>query len=69
MIDRVWWIWQLQDLKTRLKAVSGVVADKPGKQGSLTDQVDLGVNAPSVEIGELLDTLGGNGGKFCYIYY
>ncbi|KAM5344156.1 hypothetical protein ACJ41O_012693 [Fusarium nematophilum] len=65
MIDRVWWLWQLQDLETRLGAVTGKVVGQPGKVGSASDKVSLGVNAPSIEIGQLLDTMGG---ELCYIY-
>jgi tyrosinase len=68
MIDRVWWIWQLQDLQTRLRAVAGSVTGQPGKQGSLTDQIQLGVNAGAVTIGDVMSTLGGMDGELCYIY-
>ena len=67
MVDRVWWIWQMQDLATRLTAVAGSVAGT-NRQGSSSDSVALGVNAGSVTIGELLNTMGGLGGEFCYIY-
>lgn len=69
MIDRVWWIWQLQDLKTRLTAVTGPTSMMGGgRTGTINDDVDLGWTAPKVKLGDLLNTLGGNGGKFCYIY-
>ncbi|EOO04223.1 putative tyrosinase central domain-containing protein [Phaeoacremonium minimum UCRPA7] len=67
MVDRVWWIWQMQDLATRLTAVAGSVAGS-SRQGSASDTVALGVNAGSVTISELLNTLGGLDGEFCYIY-
>ena len=67
MIDRTWWIWQLQDLGTRLTAVAGGTSMMgfSSKQGTIKDPVDLNVNAPAVTIGDLLDTLNG---PFCYIY-
>lgn len=36
--------------------------------GTVNDDVDLGWTAPKVKLGDLLNTMGGNGGKFCYIY-
>lgn len=68
MIDRVWWIWQLQDLDTRLTAVAGRVGGGSTRQGSLQDDVSLGFAAGSTVLGELMDTMGGKGGDFCYIY-
>ncbi len=71
MIDRVWWIWQLQDLAVRQHVVSGTITmnnDPPSRNGTLADPTDLGANGPPVPLGDLLTTLGGNGGKFCYIY-
>ena len=71
MIDRVWWLWQLQDLKTRLSAIAGTITkgDKPpSRNGTLDDPTDLGVNAPPLRLGDLLSTMGGAKGQFCYIY-
>jgi tyrosinase len=68
MIDRVWWIWQMQDLPSRLTQVAGPVAGSRSRQGKGTDLVDLGVNAPAVAINDLLDTMGGLDGQMCYIY-
>lgn len=68
MIDRVWWIWQLQDLDTRLSAVAGRVGGGSNRQGSLKDTVSLGYAGGSAILGDLLNTMGGNGGEFCYIY-
>lgn len=70
MVDRVWWIWQLQDLDTRLSAVAG--RNGPfgagGSLGALSDDVNLGLMGEGVSLGSLLDTMGGKGGEFCYIY-
>ncbi|CZT48785.1 related to monophenol monooxygenase (tyrosinase) [Rhynchosporium secalis] len=71
MIDRVWWIWQTQNLAVRLKAVSGTITffnDPPSRNATLNDNVDLGLLAPPVKLGSLLDTMGGLNGAFCYIY-
>lgn len=71
MIDRVWWIWQTQNLAARLKAVSGTITlfnDPPSRNATLKDDVDLGIVAPAVKLGSLLDTMGGLGGEFCYVY-
>jgi tyrosinase len=71
MIDRVWWIWQTQDLKSRLTAVSGTLTlgnVPPSRNATLDDDVDLGYIAPAVKLGSLLDTMGGLDGEFCYIY-
>ncbi|KAK3306517.1 uncharacterized protein B0T15DRAFT_527438 [Chaetomium strumarium] len=67
MIDRVWWIWQMQDPSSRLTQVAGSVAGSR-RQGKGTDLVDLGINAPAVAINDLLDTMGGLDGQMCYIY-
>lgn len=70
MVDRVWWIWQLQDLETRLGAVAGSKGPfgRGGGLGSLLDDVNLGLVGGGVSLGSLLDTMGGMGGEFCYIY-
>ncbi|KAH7348468.1 hypothetical protein BKA65DRAFT_261082 [Rhexocercosporidium sp. MPI-PUGE-AT-0058] len=71
MIDRVWWIWQTQNLPARLKAVSGTITfanEPPSRNATLNDDVDLGLIAPPVKLGSLLNTMGGLGGEFCYIY-
>ncbi|KAK7961691.1 tyrosinase central domain-containing protein [Apiospora aurea] len=67
MIDRVWWLWQVQDLQSRLSTVAGNDL-KTNRAGSLKDTVNLGILNGDVELGALLNTLGGNGGEFCYIY-
>ena len=68
MIDRVWWIWQLQDLDSRLTSVGGRVGGGSNRQGSLQDNVNLGLQGGDVALGELLNTMGGKSGDFCYIY-
>ncbi|KAF4479152.1 Tyrosinase-like protein orsC [Colletotrichum fructicola Nara gc5] len=67
MIDRTWWIWQLQDPDSRLTAVSGTtnIKDPTAPNGTLTDDIDLSVNAAKMKLGDLLDTMNG---PFCYVY-
>ncbi|KAK0736745.1 hypothetical protein B0T21DRAFT_441541 [Apiosordaria backusii] len=71
MIDRVWWIWQIQDLEKRLTEVSMTRTMgnfPPSANGTLDDLSGLGVLAGDVKVRELMSTLGGLMGKFCYIY-
>lgn len=71
MIDRVWWIWQLQDLEVRQNVISGTITlnnNPPSRNGTLDDPTDLGINGEAVRLGDLLTTMGGKGGDFCYIY-
>ncbi|KAK5659064.1 hypothetical protein OQA88_1152 [Cercophora sp. LCS_1] len=70
-IDRVWWIWQVQDLVKRLGEVSLTKTMNnmpPSANGTLDDTSNLGVLAGDVKVRELMSTMGGMGGKFCYIY-
>lgn len=71
MIDRVWWIWQMQDLETRLAQVSmtkTMMNIPPSENGTLDDLSGLGLLAEEVKVRELMSTMGGLGGKFCYMY-
>ena len=71
MIDRVYWLWQVQDLSKRLTEVSGTITfqnNPPSRNGTRDDVVELGVNAPGVRLGDLQSTMGGLGGELCYVY-
>ena len=71
MIDRVWWIWQLQDLAKRQDAVSGTITLNnvpPSRNTTLEDLQDIGYNAGPVPLKDLMNTLGGLNGELCYIY-
>lgn len=71
MIDRVWWIWQLQDLAKRQDAVSGTITLNnvpPSRNTTLEDLQDIGYNAGPVPLQDLMHTLGGLNGELCYIY-
>jgi len=72
MIDRVWWIWQNQDPANRLNAIGGTITffnQPPGRNGTLTDNLDMFNLGPSSQIGGVMSTLGNPGGPgLCYIY-
>jgi tyrosinase len=69
MIDRVWWIWQNQDLKSRERAVAGTITFlnmPPSRNGTLTDVLSVGYVTPkNITIGEAMSSVGG---PFCYVY-
>ncbi|KAJ0109609.1 hypothetical protein J7T55_014171 [Diaporthe amygdali] len=68
MIDRVWWIWQNQDLPARLRQISGGTTMgnfPPSKNGTLDDDLEYGVLGDKLKLGNALDTLAG---PFCYVY-
>lgn len=67
-IDRVWWMWQNQDLAHRLYQLGGTLTlynSPPSRNTSLSDLIDLGVNAPGIPINDMMSTLNG---PLCYIY-
>jgi len=77
MLDRIWWIWQMQDPEKRLNLVPNKTrtATPPshnhGKRADVdpfTVKMDLEWLAPSIMLTEANDQLGGNGGAFCYVY-
>ncbi|KAK4230911.1 hypothetical protein QBC38DRAFT_467267 [Podospora fimiseda] len=68
MIDRVWVIWQTQDMNNRVNIVSGGTSMMGfgGRQQSLDDPIDLGVVADKVyKIRDLVSIVDG---PFCYVY-
>ncbi|KAH7088058.1 hypothetical protein FB567DRAFT_494149 [Paraphoma chrysanthemicola] len=68
MIDRVWWTWQNQDLKSRQNALSGAtIFPGLGANATLRDALTMGpyVGVPNITIGDAMSTLAG---PFCYIY-
>lgn len=67
-IDRTWWIWQNQDLKTRQNAIAGtntMFNAPPSANTTLDDIIDLGVLAPDIKIRDAMSTISD---QFCYIY-
>jgi tyrosinase len=74
-LDRLWWIWQMQDPAKRLNAIP--TATMPpmhryrhrARQADPTNKtVDMAWLGPEIPLLETHDQLGGNGGAFCYIY-
>ncbi|KAK3339748.1 hypothetical protein B0T25DRAFT_618289 [Lasiosphaeria hispida] len=72
MLDRVWWIWQMQDPDTRVDLIpTGEVPaghTGHGRRVRKEETVDLGWTAPEVPLLALHDQLGGLEGEMCYIY-
>ena len=81
MLDRFWWIWQMQDPEKRIDA--WVTLGSGGKSGGASggghnhskraatpeeSVIDLEWLAPSIPLIDANDQLGGNHGLFCYIY-
>jgi tyrosinase len=66
-IDRTWWIWQNQDLKTRQNAMVGATTlfNPNSANATLGDLLDLGVLAPKIAIRDAMSTLSD---QFCYTY-
>jgi tyrosinase len=70
MIDRVWWIWQNQDLKNRqwaLAGSAGKIGETLAKNATLEDFLGMGdyVGVSNITIKAALSTMGG---PFCYTY-
>ncbi|KAF3049044.1 hypothetical protein E8E11_008917 [Didymella keratinophila] len=71
-IDRVWWIWQNQDIKNRQNAIADTITFlnlPPSRNGTLNDTMSLGemfeAQFPNITQGDAMNTLAG---PFCYIY-
>lgn len=66
-IDRVWWVWQNQKPKDRTYVIAGQrqFANPNASYTTLEDVIELGVNAPGIQIKDAVDTLKG---PFCYVY-
>lgn len=72
MIDRVWWLWQMQDPESRVwgaNSLGGTITmlnDPPSANTTLEDWNEYGYAAgPARQIKELLSTVDG---PFCYLY-
>ena len=66
MLDRLWWIWQMQDPETRVNAVVNLGG---GGGGAGNRKVDLKWLIPDViPVLEAHDGLGGQKGAFCHVY-
>lgn len=73
-IDRVWWSWQSYDLEKRLHDISGPIflMDYDNVQGgnvTLDFEMTVGVSAPNVTVGDVMDiSSGAVHGIICYTY-
>lgn len=74
-LDRLWWIWQMQDAENRLYAVpsGGMPMKMKNRQEEdpedpMDTDVDMEWLGPSIKLRETHDQLGGYNGAFCYIY-
>jgi tyrosinase len=73
-LDRVWWSWQALNLSARLTDISGPInlMDYSNAQGgnvTLSFPISLGVSAPNITVGDVVDISGGGGdGIMCYVY-
>jgi len=67
MIDRVWTIWQTQDLQNRMQVIAGGTSMFGGGAAQqLTDQVNIAnVNPVVYQIKDLVSVVDG---PFCYVY-
>lgn len=79
MMDRLWWIWQMQDPENRLNAVVSLGGRQPapGHEGhggadggpAAGRVFDLKWLFPDViDVLEAHDALGGHNGAFCHVY-
>lgn len=68
-LDRLWWIWQMQDPDTRLNVLpTGGMPMHRRATDPLDTMVDMEWLGPPIKLRETHDSLGGNGGAFCYVY-
>jgi tyrosinase len=72
MIDRTWWIWQMQDSATRVWSNASIAGGTSmfdfsnSINGTLQDVVQLGyAGGKSHSLGDVMSTLSG---PFCYVY-
>ncbi|GAB1312035.1 hypothetical protein MFIFM68171_02245 [Madurella fahalii] len=63
-LDRLWWIWQMQDPDTRVNAQVSLGGNGASRKVDLKWLTDLG----PVPVLEAHDNLGGFGGVFCHVY-
>lgn len=76
-VDRLWWVWQMQDPEKRMNQVPDFSGGghnhgrKMKRQRTMDPNkavIDLEWLAPSIPLMEAHESLGGNKGAFCYIY-
>ncbi|KAI1127771.1 Di-copper centre-containing protein [Nemania abortiva] len=67
MLDRVYWLWQALH-PTKANTIAGTITlfnTPPSRDTALNDTLDMGVNAPALQIKDVLSTLGSS---LCYYY-
>lgn len=65
-LDRLWWLWQMQDPENRLQAIPGITSSRMTNEDAQKTMVDLKWTAEPRSLGELNDQMGS--APFCYIY-
>ena len=70
MLDRIWWIWQMQDPEKRVNLVpgSGSMQMNMKRDAAKDIIVDLNWTAGPVKLMDINNALGGLQGEMCYIY-
>jgi tyrosinase len=69
MIDRVWYIWQVQDLENRLQVIAGgTQMEGGGRAQTLEDPIDLGVVNVDGKVWKIKELVSTVDGPFCYTY-
>ncbi|SPN98636.1 related to monophenol monooxygenase (tyrosinase) [Cephalotrichum gorgonifer] len=65
-LDRLWWLWQMQEPETRLQAIPMVSTTRMTMEDAQKTVVDLKWSGEPRTLGELNDMMGS--APFCYIY-
>lgn len=69
MIDRVWYIWQVQDFANRQQVIAGGTSMMgSGRPQSLEDPLDLEVLNLDGKIWKIKELVSTVDGPFCYVY-
>lgn len=69
MVDRIYWIWQVLH-PFSANDIAGTITinnNPPSRDALKSDLLDLGINAETRPISQLLNTLGGS--PLCYVYF
>ena len=64
-LDRLWWIWQQRDLKTRVTDFVGPARNDTTTQASLRDLLAFGGFVTEIPVVDVMDT---TSGPLCYRY-
>ncbi len=68
MVDQLWLVWQglHPDRAVSIMGAITILDNPPSRNATLDDLVDIGINAPSRALRDLMNTL--EGSPLCYIY-